>query len=193
MAGEENRKLDTRKIAIISLMAAISVGLSYVEIPLTFFAPWLKLDFSNVPMLLTGFSMGLGEAFIVLAIKELIWLARTDSFGVGQLANLLLGAVMLLPAVICYQRSKTRKNALIGMLIGVLLMAVAGVLTNKYMMLPFYALLMGERIVAYLDAHPMILWTAVVPFNLLKGFSVSLITFILYKRLSPFIKKGLKG
>jgi riboflavin transporter FmnP len=52
---------------------------------------------------------------------------------------------------------------------------------------------MGEQIVAYLDERPMILWTAVAPFNFIKGLLISLITFVLYKRLSPFIKKGLKA
>lgn len=187
----KDQKVDTGKFARIGIMCAVSVLLSYFpEIPMTFFAPWLKLDFSYVPMLLIGFSFGISEALVVLVIKNLFRLLLTDTLGVGQLADLLMGAAILLPAVICYGQKKTRNGALVGMLIGILLMVVAGVLANRFILLPFF---LGDGFTAYMDNNPMILWTAVAPFNLIKGVATCVVTFALYKRLSPYIKKGLKG
>lgn len=185
------RKVDVTRLVIIAFMGGLSVLLSYYpEIPLAFFAPWLKLDFSYTPMLLMGFSVGFYDAFAVLIIKNLIRLLLTDSFGVGQLADLLMGLAILLPAVICYRKRKTRNGALIGMVIGVLMMVVVGVLANRFILFPVY---MGDGFNAYMDKNPMILWLGVAPFNLVKGVSVSAITFLLYKRLSPYMKKGLRG
>lgn len=191
MAQPQTRRMDTGKMARIGMMCAVSTVLGFFpEIPMAFFAPWLKLDFAYVPMLLTGFALGFWPGFIVLAVKNIFQVITSNSAGIGQIADMLMGTAMLLPAVLVYRRNRSRNGALVGMALGTLGMVIVGVLTNRYLLLPFF---MGSNFASYMDANPYILWIAVVPFNLVKGVADSAITFILYKHLSPFLKRGLRA
>lgn len=184
-------KMDVGRMARIGMMGAVAALLTYFpEIPLAFFAPFLKLDFSFTPVLLTGYALGFWPGFAVLVIKNIFKLLITTSAGIGELADMLIGTAMLLSAVLVYARMRSRKGALIGMILGTLAMVVVGVPANRYILFPFY---LGDGMAAYMDAHPGFLWVAVAPFNLVKGAVISTVTFFLYKPLSPFLKKGLKG
>lgn len=183
-------KVDVWRYARIGLMCAIASVLSYYpEIPMAFFAPWLKLDFSYVPMLLTGFSLGTGAGFIVLVIKNIFRVLATDTMGVGQLADILIGSAMLVPATLFYYKNRSVKGALTGTIIGVVSMMVVGVLANRFILLPFF---LGGGFNQYMADNPLTLWIAVAPFNLVKGSVVCAVTFALYKKLSPFMQNGFR-
>ena len=119
----------------IAILAAAASILFLLEIPIVAF---YKLDLSNIPVMLGAFSMGTVPGLIILGLKSLIGLLHSSSAGVGELADFIMGAALLIPASLIYHRKKSRKTALIGMAAGTLCTAVAGVLVNKYIMLPFY-------------------------------------------------------
>ena len=119
----------------IAILAAAASILFLLEIPIVAF---YKLDLSNIPVMLGSFSMGTIPGLIILGLKSLIGLLHSSSAGVGELADFIMGAALLIPASMIYHRNKTRKNALIGMVIGTICTAVVGVLVNKFIMLPFY-------------------------------------------------------
>lgn len=87
---------------------------------------------------------------------------------------------------------------MIGMVIGTVFMAVAGCVINAYVLLPAYSAGLGipmETLVGMGTAiNPAItsiltfVVLAVAPFNLLKGIVVSVLTLLLYKRISGLIK-----
>ena len=134
----EKRKpniFSTPYLTRMAILTAISFLLFLIQIPVVAF---YKLDLSNLPVLLGAFSMGTVPGLIILALKCMLALLRTTSGGVGDLADFIMSAALIIPASVLYHRHKTRKNALIGMAIGTLCMVVVGVLANKYIMLPFY-------------------------------------------------------
>lgn len=191
MAQTVGNKMDVGKMVRIGMMCAISVVLGFFpEIPMAFFAPWLKLDFAYVPVLLTGFALGFWPGFIVLAAKNLFQLLTSNSAGVGQLADMLMGTAYLLPSVLVYKANRTRKGALVGMILGIAAMTVVGVLANQFLLLPFF---LGDGFASYMEKNPLILWIGVAPFNLIKGTADSIVVFALYRYLSPFLKRGLKA
>ena len=171
---------DLVKIAILSALASV---IMLLEFPLPFIAPgFYKLDFSEVVILIGGFSMGPMAALIIEFIKNLInlLLDGTVTGGVGELANFLIGVSFTVSASIVYKFMKTKKGALINYFIGV----------------PAYASMFGgiDTIVGLGTAvnpgvstlfHFVVL--CVVPFNLIKGVFCSVITFLLYKRVSPIL------
>ena len=176
----------------IAILAAAASILFLLEIPVVAF---YKLDLSNIPVLLGAFSMGTIPGLIILGLKSAIGLLHSSSAGVGELADFMMGAALLIPASLIYHRNKTRKNALIGMVIGTICTAVVGVLVNKFIMLPFY---MGafhmdmEGILAFakvsgVDTEWKLLLLITGPFNLLKGAVLSAVTFLIYKPLSPIL------
>ena len=182
----------TFNLTRMALLAALASLLFLIEIPVVAF---YKLDLSNLPVLLGVFSMGPAAGLIILGIKALIGLLHSSSAGVGELADFIMGAALVLPAGLIYHRRKTRRNAVAGMIVGTLCMAAVSVLANKYIMLPFY---MGayhmdmEGIlrfadVAGVDSEWKLLILVTAPFNLLKGAVLSLVTGLIYKPLSPLL------
>ena len=181
----------------IAILAAAASILFLFELPIVAF---YKLDLSNIPVLLGAFSMGTVPGLIILALKSAIGLLHSSSAGVGELADFIMGAALLVPASVIYHRKKTRKNALIGMAIGTVCTAVVGVLVNKFIMLPFY---MGafhmdmQGILDYakvsgVDSEWKLLLLITGPFNLLKGVVLSIVTGIIYKPLSPLLHAKIK-
>lgn len=102
-----------------------------------------------------------------------------------------------MPAAIIYKYKKSMRNAVIGMVVGIISLTIISSLLNYYVMLPLYAKVFGmsiEELVAMgteknrliIDLRTYVLF-AVVPFNLLKGLLSSLVTFFLYKKISPVL------
>ena len=192
MTSTTKSRLSVATMTRIAILAAAASILFLIEIPIVAF---YKLDLSNIPVLLGAFSMGPVPGLIILAIKSAIGLLHSSSAGVGELADFVMGAALVLPAALIYHRNKSRRNAIAGMAAGTLCMMVAGVLMNKWVMLPFY---MGafhmdmEGILAYakvsgVDSEWKLLLLITGPFNLLKGVVLSVVTFLIYKPLSPIL------
>lgn len=181
----------TINLTFSALMTALAIVLSYFpEIPLAFFAPWLKLDFSFTPLLLLGFTLGPLWMSIALLVTNAVHILGGTTGGVGELANVLVGLAFLMPPTLMYLRKKTRANAVIGMLMGIVLMIVTAVVVNRYILLPVF--FGGNFVEKLADAGLTLngyLFGAIAPFNLVKGLVNSLIAFLLYKRLSTFMKE----
>ena len=176
----------------VAILAAAASILFLIEIPIVAF---YKLDLSNIPVLLGAFSMGPVPGLMILALKSAIGLLHSSSAGVGELADFVMGAALMIPAALIYHREKTRKKAIIGLLVGTLCMVVIGVLVNKWVMLPFY---MGAfhmdmdgiikaAGVACVDSEWKLLLLVTGPFNLLKGVVLCVVTALIYKPLSPIL------
>lgn len=185
-----------RKLTTTAVMAAIATILMYVEFPIPIMPGFIKLDFSELPALLTSFALGPWYGALVCVLKNLIHLPVTQTSGVGELANLLIGIFFVLPAGFIYQKMKSRKGALIGSLTGAVIMALISFPINYFIVYPFYTNFMPmEAIIgAYQAILPGVkglsdaLLIFNVPFTFVKGMIDVLITFLIYKRISPVIK-----
>ncbi len=191
---------NTRTMVKISVLGVIGFVLMLLDFPLWFTPPFLKFDVSDVPALIGSFSLGPMAGVIVQLVKNLlkILLAGTNTAVVGEIANFIVGSVFAYVAGLIYYREKTFKNAVIGLVVGTIAMTVAISIANYYIMIPFYAKAYGmplDKIITIsgavnkyvVDLKSLIIF-AVIPFNLLKGVVVSLITILLYKRVSPILK-----
>ena len=182
------------------MLAAIAVVLMLFEIPLPFAPSFYEIDFSEVPVLIGCFTMGplAGAAIEFLKIMLNFAINGTVTAGVGEIANFLIGCAMVIPAGIIYKKVRTRKGAIIGMITGTHIMTFAGCFLNAFVLLPAYGKAFGMPIDALVgmgtavNAHITSLTTfvvfAVAPFNLLKGVLVSIIVFVIYKKISPIFK-----
>ena len=190
--AKANSRITVGVMTRVAILAAIASILFLIEIPVVAF---YRLDLSNIPVLLGTFSMGAIPGLIILGIKSLIGLLHSSSAGVGELADFIMGAALIIPAAIVYHRNKTRKNAVIGMVVGTLCTVVVSVLVNKFIMLPFY---MGAfhmdmqgildfANVAGIDSEWKLLLLITAPFNLLKGTVLCIVTGLIYKPLSPVL------
>ncbi len=190
--------VSTQMMVRIALLAAIAfVLLRFLSIPIVGF---YKLDLSGIPVLLGGFSMGPLAGMLTLLVKNLLGMLGTTSGGIGQIADFVSLACLVLPPTLAYQRKRTRNTVLWGMLAGTLLMVAAGMLLNYYVLIPMYTsrssiesiISMMDKAVPFvtIDTLPKLIFYVTGPFNLLKGLVISVVTYLIYPYLSPLLKKG---
>lgn len=193
-------KMRTKEITSISLMGALSFVLMLFKFPLPFMPPFMDFDFAGVVEIMGGLMFGPLAAIYIIIVKILLKLVimGTSSAGTGEIQNVLLSCAYVLPAVLIYMRNKTKKTAKIGMAAGTVAATIVAVLTNLFLIIPFYATLFGmtmDDIVAMCTAvNPAMKNTAtmvvlgIVPFNIIKYGVSSLVALVLYKHLSRALK-----
>ena len=185
------------KITYTAVFAAIATVLMYFEFPLPFMPPFLKVDLSGAVVLIGAFIFGIRPAIVMIGIKDLIHLTQTQTGGSGELADFLMLSTLVIVAVLIYRAHKSRKMAAVGCAIGSVAMACEGMLTNYFLIIPFYSAVgmpIEEILAACAAVNPSIsgmgayLLIGVLPFNLIKGSILTVITMLVYKNLSTFIK-----
>lgn len=192
----EEKRVDIWKLTMTAMLSAIAFVLMFLEFSVPIMPPFIKMDLSELPALLGAFAMGPVSGAMICLIKNLLHLLMSSTGGVGELSNFLLGVCFVLPAGMVYQKWKGRKSAVFGALAGAALMAAVSIISNYYIVYPFYYHFMAEEAIlqAYQAIFPgvrTILECLVVfnaPFTLVKGLCSVGITMLVYKPLSPFLK-----
>lgn len=193
-------KSNVRTMVTVAMLGAISMILMLFEIPLWFAPSFYEIDLSEVPVLIGTFALGPVAGALTELVKILLKLIfkGTNTAFVGDIANYVIGCALVVPAGIIYKMRKTKGNAIIGMVVGTLVMTVAGCFINAYILLPAYGKAFGMPIDTLIGmgtaVNPAItglgtfVMLAVAPFNIVKGVVVSIITLLLYKYVSPILK-----
>lgn len=192
----------THYISYTAIFACMAGVLMLFELPL-FFAPgFYKLDISEMPVLICTFYLGPVAGVMTELVKIMVKLLikGTTTAYVGDFANFVVGCSFVLPASIIYHAKPGKKTALIGMAVGTLILTIFGSIFNGLYLIPKFAQLygmpleaivaMGTKVNAAITNVSTLVVFAVVPFNLLKGIVVSVLTFLLYKRISPILHKN---
>lgn len=198
-AGSMKEVTKARRISYIAMFSVLAAVLMYLEIPLFFAPSFYELDFSEVPVLICTFYLGPTAGVTAELVKVIlkIFLKGTTTAFVGDFANFVVGCSFILPASIVYHIRKSKKTAIGGMAVGTLVMTIFGSLFNAVYLLPKFAQLyglpldaiisMGTEINGAINSVSTLVLFCVVPFNLLKGVLVSLITYLLYKRVEKLL------
>lgn len=193
-----NKRLS--KLIKISILSAMGLLLMFIEFPLPIFPEFLKIDFSDVPAILGTFALGPFAGMLIELLKNLLHLLLlSKTGGIGELANFIVGAAFVMSAGFVYKRNKSRVGALIALFVGIVVSSIVASIGNYYVFLPLYESVLGfpmEAIVgmgkainpSIKDLNTFIAYS-ILPFNLLKGLIISLITFLSYKKLSPILHK----
>jgi len=192
------RRTSLNSLVKISLLGAMAFILMLFEFPIPGFPPFLKLDFSDLPALIGAFALGPVSGIIIELIKNILnfLIHGSTTGGIGEIANFLVGGVFVYVASLIYHKDKTRKNAIIGLIVGTISMTVIAGVFNYYVLLPLYAKLFGgaENVIAAsgsknITSFMSLIVIGITPFNIIKGVVVSIITFASYKKVSPLIHK----
>uniref|UniRef100_UPI0040563C16 ECF transporter S component n=1 Tax=Acetatifactor sp. TaxID=1872090 RepID=UPI0040563C16 len=204
--GIKERIFNTRKIAMIGMFSAIAMILMLFEFPVPFAPPFYELDFSELPILVGTFAFGPAAGVMMEFIKILLKLCikGTSTAFVGDLANFVVGCSFIIPASAIYAFRKSKKNAIAACVAGTLILTIFGTAFNAIYLIPAFSEIFGMPLDAILgmgiEANPLVkegdivsfVVACVAPLNLIKGTSVSLVTLLIYKKLSPIIKTGHK-
>ena len=200
-----NKITNVRRLAITAMFGALASILMIFEFPVPFIVPsFIKMDFSDLPALVASFVVSPISGVLVCLIKNIVNIATSMSAGAGELANFILSASICLTSGYIYKLRKTRTMALLACIEGSLIMGLISIPVNLYITYPFYMDAMGFPLEAIMGAYNKInpdltvdlfgcLTFFNMPFTILKGFAISLITFLIYKPLSKALKGFMSG
>lgn len=194
-------------VAKIGVLSALAAAVMFIETPLPFMPPFLKLDLSEIVVLLGAFALGPLAGASIELVKNLVHLPFTITGGIGELANFIVGCSLVVPASLIYKRNKSVKSAIRGMIVGSVSMVALAAIINYFVMIPLYVEIFAdmysitadesfqniiqmsaERNQGIVDLKTLIL-LGIIPFNIIKALIVSMLTFLTYKRVSPVLHR----
>lgn len=190
-----------RRLTMAALMGAIAFILMYLNFGVPFLSPFAEFDLSALPEMIGGFILGPAGAVEIIAVKILLILVfkGTSSMFTGEVQNFLLSLAYVLPAVLYYRKNRTKKGAAIGLVLGSVLSVIVAIFTNLYLIFPAYIYLYGmswDSIIEICSAAnpwitdvPTFAAYSVVPFNVISRAVTSVITMLVYKKISVPLKK----
>lgn len=198
---KSNRVFTTSTLVKVAILSSIGYMLMFISIPIpTIFPDFLKIDISDLTAVLGGIAMGPIAGITIELLKNLLQFITgfSTTGGVGEFANFLIGSSFVLSVSYIYRINKNRKNVIIGMILGMIFMAIVGCLSNYFIMLPLYASIgfpielivaMGSAINPNItDKLSFVLWM-IAPFNILKAMIISLITLPIYTKIEKVLTK----
>ena len=185
-----------RTITMTALLSAMAYVLAFVEFPVPLSPSFARMDISDFPALVGAFAFGPMTGLLVELIKNALQLFTSSTGGVGEIANFLMGASYVVTAGTIYRRRKTKKTALAACLIASIVMGIAAAFANYFILLPLFETFMPlEQLIAsfgeflpFIHTKLDIVLLNALPFNILKGLAIGLLTMLTYKRIAPILK-----
>lgn len=182
-------RLSTKTVAYLGLLSALAIVLMFFpHFPVLSSAPFLKIDFSDVPALLASVTISPFCGVIVELCKNLIHLAFSDTGLVGELSNFIVGSVFALSAGFlskCLFPNMLMKKKLIIVLVFASLLQVTGaMLSNYFVIAPMYFGADNAKIAEF------VMYSA-LPFNIIKDILQAVTFYIVYRAVYPFVKKNM--
>ena len=193
-------------IAKVAIFSALSFILYlFPKFPLPIFPSFLDIQFSNLPAILGGFVLGpLGGCIIVIvrcALKLLLGMSSTA--GAGELADLLLGLAVVFTSSFIYKHFKNKRGGIVALIVAVVVWVISSIFINYYINIPVYLnlffhgdieqlVVVCKVVIKGINADNFMEYYtkyAVIPFNFILATLVSIITFLVYKRISIIFKK----
>lgn len=193
----QNSTSKVRVLTGTAMLGAVAAVLMYLEFPIPIMPAFVKLDVSELPALIASFAYGPVSGILVCLIKNLIKLPSTSTAAVGELFNFVMGALFVGVAGLIYKRNKIRKGAIVGALLGALVMAVVSVPYNYFIVYPAYVVMYHLPLDAIIGMYQAInpnvngllacLLVFNLPFTFVKGALDAVLCFLVYKPLSPIL------
>ena len=195
-----NNTSKTRYIVCIAMLGALAGMLLYIKFPVPFAPSFYKLEISDVAALIGGFAFGPLAATLICLVKNLINLITegTTTAFIGEISNFIMSVSFCVVAALVYKNNHTKKGALKALAIGTISLCLVSAVVNYYVVIPAFVKFMnfpleaiigmGTAIFPFINSLFSLVVFCTIPFNFVKGVLTSLITYIVYKRISPLLK-----
>ncbi|MDD6231156.1 ECF transporter S component [Frisingicoccus sp.] len=189
----------TRELVTIGLFSALAYVLMLLESP--GYLGFLRIEFSDVPAILGGLGYGPAAGVFIELIKNLIKVLSTKTIGAGELSNFLVGSAFVIPLSIIYRKWKGKHKLLVGYVVSVISMCIAGMLVNYFITVPIYSNMFGgmEALIGFvggmtpgflptIDSMWKLIVIGITPFNVVKGTMMAVVSYYVFK----LVKKPLQ-
>lgn len=182
-----NKKL--RKLILVAILGSISTVLMQFNFPIPALPGFLKFDFSEIPAVMAIMTMGPVAGIGVELLKNIMhWFLSGSPTGVpvGEIANFTTGILFIMPIYWIFMKYRSSKGLAVGLIAGTTAMAVGMSLLNYLVFLPMYTYFLGMPAVTGDALYQMII-LGILPFNLVKGVMLLVISLLLYKSMEKWI------
>ena len=181
-----NIRTGTLNLSKMALMTAVAVICTLIHFPLLPTATYMEFELSSIPILISGFVFGpvRGLAIAIASILIRALITGPPSGPQGLIMNLIATGVLVFVAASIYQKSMTKKSGLLALIAGGLA-ATAALIPANLIVTPFFLNIRIEDVVG-------MLLPIIIPFNLIKVAINTAVVFLIYKRLSSFLRKTLE-
>ena len=173
----------------IALLAAIGYVLMMFSFPIIPAFPFLKLDLSDLVVLLGGLLYGPVGGIAVAFVRSLVHFALTGGGVVnliGYLAAFIASVGFLLPVVYTIRGKHLIWRQIDGLVLRTLRLTVVMSVLNWLVITPMYMAVFNFNLGMSLTKYVLI---GVVPFNLIKGVVISVAFFAIAKALAPWLAR----
>ncbi|MFZ3641883.1 ECF transporter S component [Enterococcus faecalis] len=183
-----------QKMVSIAMLAAIGTVLQFVAFPIMPAFSFLKIDFSDIPILLGMFLYGPLAGVITAFVRSLLHLFLTGLAPqnmVGDFASFLASSIFTLPIFYFFGKKKNiRTNRIVGLVSGILALTIFMSIANYFVITPVYLQLYGVTTQQFLGTSlASYVAIGIVPFNIIKGLLVSGVFLVLHAKLLPWLSK----
>lgn len=190
-----------KRLTTAAMMGAIAFVLLSVNFPIPVLSPFAEIDMAALPELIGGFVLGPVGALEIILVKVVLktLIVGTESMYTGEIQNFLLSVAFVLPAVLYYRKDHTKHGAIMGLILGSVCKVIVGIFTNLYIIFPFYIKLYGmdwqgivdicSKVNPWIKDVPTMVAFSIVPFNIVATLISSVITMLVYKKISKPLKK----
>lgn len=191
---------NTRRIAFVGMLGALSAVLMMFNVSLPFAPTFLKFDISELPALFAGFFLGpiYGAAVILVKIVIKLVVQGTETAFVGELMNVIGSSAFVIPAALIYKYDRTKKGAVISLTASTIGVSIVVIFLNAYIAFPMYSALYGMPMEMIIEmgssVNPLVhdsvtlMLFGVFPFNLVKHGITSAATYLVYKRCGSALR-----
>lgn len=187
------------RMVLTAVLSAVAALLMFFDFPVPLVPSFVKLDFSEVPVMLGAYFLGPVSGVAVALLKILLHciVRGTATLGIGEAANFTGSLAYILPAFFIYSARPTKKGAILSLVIATLCVSAIVAVSDYFAFFPLYAKVAGVDVSVFvamgsavnhrvIDLFTLIFY-AVFPFNVFKYGVTSVFVFLLYKRLEPIM------
>lgn len=185
------KRFSIKALVAIGMLSSISYILMLLNFPIPPFPQFLMIDFSDVPALIAALIFGPAAGILVELIKNVLDYFMTGSatgVPVGHISNFIAGVLFVLPTYYVYNKLKTKKGMTFGLIAGTMIMAIVMSVLNYIIILPAYTWFLNMPAMSSPEMRTMIV-TGILPFNIVKGFIITIVFMLLFTRMSTWIQK----
>lgn len=188
----------SKYLTTVGMLGAVAAILMFIEMPLPMMPAFLKLDISELPAVIGAFALGPGAAVWIELVKNGLHISNTQTMGIGELANFLVGVCFTVPIGYLYKKRPDFSGTVLALLAGTLSMVIAASVLNYVILLPLYQMVLHfplDKMVAlggaanpYIVDLKTFIVLAIAPFNLIKGMVVAAFTLLIYRKVLPLFR-----
>ena len=181
---------NTKKMVGIAMLAAIATILISFGFPIIPGVSFLKVDFSDIPVLIGMFLYGPVGGTMVAFIRSLLHYIQTGGdagYPIGDTASFIASVAYTLPIyLIMKSKVDNTKTIIFANIVGTLSLTVILSLVNYFFLLPLYLKVLNFSVGPIREYILM----GVIPFNIIKGAIVSTVFIMLYAKLKTWLQRN---